>query len=103
MLGIDPLEREGKPVRVAFATDFAVGHDVDAGALHVTNRDHRGIVLGLFQEIGRDAPELGRVHTRHATPPKRLAIDQPIRLRITTNHRRRNQMRGIGHEATAAA
>jgi len=42
---IDPRQCRRKSVRVALAADFAIGDDVDAGALHVADREPGRIVL----------------------------------------------------------
>ena len=47
---VDPGECCRKAVRIAFAADLAVGDDVDAGAFHVADREHRRIVLRLFEK-----------------------------------------------------
>ena len=100
MIRVDALERQREPVRIALAPDFAVGDDVDAGALHVPDRHHRRIVLRLFEKIVRYPPKLGRVHPRHAAAPQRLAIDKPVRLGIAANDRRRDEMGGVSHYLT---
>ena len=41
VVGVDAFERGRKAVGIAFAADFAVGDDIDAGALHVADRDDR--------------------------------------------------------------
>ena len=49
MLGVDAFQREGEAVGVALAADLAVGDDVDAGALHVADRQDGAVVLRLLQ------------------------------------------------------
>jgi uncharacterized protein (DUF433 family) len=46
---IDPRKGRGQPVRIAFAADLAIGDDVDAGALHIADREPSRIVLGTFE------------------------------------------------------
>jgi hypothetical protein len=48
---VDALKRGCEPVRVALAAHFAIGDDIDSGALHIANGDNRRVVLRLF-EIG---------------------------------------------------
>jgi len=45
MIEVDAVERGCKPVRVAFAADFAVCDDVEAGTLLCANSEQRGVVL----------------------------------------------------------
>jgi len=42
---VDPFERRGKAVRIAFAPDFAVRNDVEAGILLGPDREQRRVVL----------------------------------------------------------
>jgi hypothetical protein len=48
VVGVDPVERGGEPVRVALPADLAVGDRVDARTLHVADGHERGVVLGLL-------------------------------------------------------
>ena len=63
---IDPLERSGEAVRVAFAALFTVGNDIEAGALLVSDCEKRRIVLGLFEKSRIYAPQFLRANTKHA-------------------------------------
>ena len=66
---VEPLERVGEAVRVALAPDLAVGDDVDAGVLHVADREQRRVVLRLLEPARVDAPELdGRRRAAAAVP-----------------------------------
>ena len=49
IVAVDPFQRGRKTVGVAFPPDLAVGHDIDAGALHVADRDNGRIVLRLLE------------------------------------------------------
>src|SRR5260370_993302 len=57
VLAIDAVEREGKPVGITLAADLAVADDVDAGPLHVADREMGRVVLGLFEQRRWDAPD----------------------------------------------
>ena len=65
---VDALERGGEAVGVAFAADLAVGDDVDAGALHVADRQDGGVVLRLFEPGLGHAPDV-HAHARHRSSP----------------------------------
>ena len=92
-LGVDSLQRRSEAVGVTLAPDFAVGHDIDAGALEVADRDDRRVILGLLEVRWRDAPHLGHAGAGHRFG-QHLAIDQPIGLRITSHDGRRQQVFG---------
>ena len=99
---VEAVERQAEIIRVALAADLAVTDDIDAGPLHLADRDNRRIVLRFAQLRLRDAPDLMRMHPRHAVMFERRAVDQPIRLRIAADDRRRDQMRGIDHSGNSA-
>jgi hypothetical protein len=46
---IDSRKGGRKAVRIAFATDLAVGGDIDPGALHVADREPGRVVLSGFE------------------------------------------------------
>jgi hypothetical protein len=75
IVDIDPLERGGEAVRVAFAALLSVGDDIEAGLFLVADSKKGRIVLCLLQEFRRDAPQLPRPNTRRKTPSKLLTID----------------------------
>src|SRR6185437_9276794 len=52
---------------------------------------YRRIVLRLSQEGLRDPPELAHTDSRRETPGQLLAVDQPLRLRIASYERRREE------------
>ena len=91
IVGVDAVERGGKTVGIAFAADFAVGHDVDAGPFHVADRDDGGVVLRFLQMFGRQPPHRMHARARHDLRQHR-AIDQPFRLRVASDHRGRQQV-----------
>ena len=91
IVGIDAVERGGKTVGIALAADFAVGHDIDAGAFHVADRDDGGVVLRFLQMFGRKPPHFMHAGARHRFGQHR-AVHQPFGLRIASDHRRRQQM-----------
>src|SRR5204862_1316138 len=82
---VDALERGGEAVRVALTPHFAIRDDVDAGLLHVADREPRGVVLRFLQVFLADAPDLGRAHARHFGA-EFCAVDEPVGLRIAANH-----------------
>ena len=65
VVDVDAFERGREAVGIALAPHLAVGDDVDAGALHVADRDQGRVVLRLFEESAGDAPHLRRAHARH--------------------------------------
>jgi hypothetical protein len=71
---IDPREGGHKAVRIAFAVDLAVGDDVDAGSLHVADRQPGRIVLGGFEPGLGQAPQLAGAHS-HRRRERGLAIE----------------------------
>ena len=64
---IDAFERRREQVRIAFAADFAVGDDVEAGLLLRADRDDRRVVLRLDQERLGNAPQFLRPDARRKT------------------------------------
>src|SRR5690606_15481693 len=86
-LDVDAVEGGREAVRIAFATDLAIGDHVDARALHVADREQRRVVLRGFEELGRDAPKLRRTDPRDLAAESR-AVDQPGRLRVAADDRR---------------
>ena len=90
---VDAVERGGEAVGVALAAHLAVGDDVDAGALHVADREERGVVLRLLEVRLRDAPQLVHAHARHHGR-EHGAVDQPVGLRVAADDGGRQQMFG---------
>ncbi len=78
---IDAVERVCKLVRVALASDLAVGDDVDPGAFLLADRNQRRIVLRLLQKLARHTPDVAHAYARRHVLLQCGAIDQPIRLR----------------------
>jgi hypothetical protein len=85
---VDPLELVREPVRVALAPDLAVGDHVDPCALLVANRDQGRVVLRLLKVRLVDPPQLPCADARRQPAAERLAVDQPVRLRIAADNRR---------------
>ena len=94
---IDAVERGREAVRVALPAHLAVADHVDAGFLHVSDREQRGVVLSLLQEAFFYAPELSRAHARRKAAAEAFAVDQPFRLWIAAHDRGREK---AVHEAT---
>ena len=65
LVGIDAFERGREAVGIAFAADFAVGDDVDAGALHVADGNDGGVVLRFLQMLRRQPPHRMHARARH--------------------------------------
>src|SRR5207237_9827998 len=61
---VDAVERGGEAIDVALAADLTVAQDVDAGALHIANSQHRRVVLGLLEERLGNAPDILRPDSR---------------------------------------
>src|SRR5262249_51805838 len=78
--------------------DFAVGDDIDAGALHIADGKQGGIVLRLLE------PWFGHAPDRHAYARYRfrqqLTVHQPIRLWIAADHGGGQQWRWAGHDCS---
>ncbi len=55
---IDALQRGGEAVGVAFAANLAIRDDVQAGAFLIADGEQSGVILRLFEPLGRDAPQL---------------------------------------------
>ena len=79
---IDALQRGGKPVGVALAAHLAVGEDVQPGAFLVADRHQDRVVLRLAQVGGVHPPQLAGPHARREPVMQRLAIDEPVGLRV---------------------
>src|SRR5712692_5647257 len=90
-LRVDAAKRGGEAVRVALPPDLAVRDNVDAGALHVVDRDDRGIVLSLLEPGRVNPPHLASTHPRRHPLTKVFAIDQPVGLWIAPNYGRRQK------------
>ena len=91
LLAVHALERGGEAVGVAFAAHLAIGDDVDAGALLVADRQHRGVVLRLLEPGRLDAPQFARAGARRNDLRQASAVDQPVGLRVAAHQRRRQQ------------
>src|SRR5262245_40954448 len=79
---VDAFERGGKAVGIAFAAHLAVGNDVEAGALLIANCKERRVILRLFQEFGRNAPELLGSHAWRKPGSQLGPVNQPVGLRV---------------------
>ena len=65
IVGVDAIQCGSKAVGIALAADFAVGHDVDAGALHVSDGHDGGVVLRFLEMFGRQPPHRMHAGARH--------------------------------------
>ena len=103
IVDVDAGQGRREPVRVALATGFAVGDDVQPRSLLVVDGEQRRVVLSLLEVRRIDAPELGRPRARREAVSQALAIDQPVGLGIRPDEARRNRVRHGrgGHEADA--
>src|SRR5215212_6112006 len=89
VVDVDPLQRGGKAVGVALAPDLAVADDVDPSTLHVADCNEGSVVLGLLEHVRRHPPDLLEPHPRHGQRLQLFAVDKPSRLRVASDHRRR--------------
>ena len=85
VVDIDSAKRCRNPVRIAFATNFAIGDDVDARPFHVADREQGCIVLGVFEQVRVDAPHFECAHPRWKASFEVGAINQPFRLNVTSD------------------
>ena len=85
MVDVHALERRREPVGVALAADLAVREDVQPDPLEVADRQRRGVVLRRGEERLGHAPQLLRAHARGKRAAQLLAVDQPVRLRVTAD------------------
>ena len=97
IVGVDAFERGGEAVGIALAADFAVGDDVDAGALHVADGEDGGVVLRLLEIFLRQRARSSCMRMRGTDLRQHRAVDQPFRLRIASDHGGRQQMLGQVH------
>src|ERR1043166_2303382 len=58
MLDVDPVEGEGKAVRIALAADLAVADDIDPGSFHIEDREDRRVILRVFEPGLGDPPDV---------------------------------------------
>ncbi len=56
MVRIDPFERVGEPVGMAFPRLLPVGDNIEAGAFLIANRQQGCVVLRLLQKLRRYPP-----------------------------------------------
>src|SRR5262249_7415117 len=78
---IDTVERRGKAVGITLPALFAVGDDVESGALLIADREQSGVVLRRLEPCRIDEPKIVRTHARHLLGKLGL-VDQPDRLGI---------------------
>lgn len=57
IIEIHAVERRRKPVRVAFAPNFAIGDDVEARPFLIAYGQNGRVVLRLLEPFGGDAPK----------------------------------------------
>ena len=91
MVEVEPVERRREAVRVALSPDLSVGHDVDAGALLIADRQHGRIVLCLLEQLGRNTPQRLQADPRRHGRRQPITVDQPVGLRIGSDERRGQQ------------
>ena len=82
IVDVDAFERGREAVGVAFAPHFAVGDDVESGALLVVDREQRRVVLRLREVLRRDGPQFLGAHARRKAASEFFTVDQPFRLGI---------------------
>ncbi len=57
IVDIDAAERIGEAVEIAFAADFTVAEDIEAGGLLLAQRLVGGVILRFLEELVFDAPD----------------------------------------------
>src|SRR6267378_8250885 len=98
MVDIDAFERGGEAVGIAFATDLAVGDDVEAGPLLRPDGEQRGVVLRPGEMRLGNPPQLFRAYAGRKAPGELFAVDQPFGLGITSHQRRWKQHLILSYE-----
>ncbi len=91
IVDVHAFERRGELVGVALAPDLAVGDDVQARFFLGADREQRRVFLRFGEKRIGDTPQLPRAHARRKAPGELLAVDQPLRLRVTPYQRGRKQ------------
>ena len=76
IVAVHAVECGRKAVGIAFAPYLAIGHDIDAGALLVADRQDGGVVLSLLEMGWVDAPQLPRMSPRRDDLRQTPAIDR---------------------------
>lgn len=56
IVDVDTVERSSKTVRVAFASNLAIGNDIETGLFLLADRDERRVILRLCEEFRGDPP-----------------------------------------------
>ena len=85
IVDVDAFKSSREAVRVALSAHLAVGNEIEARALLISDRKYRGVILRFFQKLRRNAPKLFGANSRWEATSKLGAIDQPVRLRIASN------------------
>jgi hypothetical protein len=85
---VKPVQRRREVVGVAFAPDFAVGHDVQAGVHLCLDGEQGGVILCPRKVFRGRSPQLARADPRGKSAGKPATVDQPLRLREASNERR---------------
>src|SRR5262249_48561515 len=87
VVDVNTVERSREAVRVALASDLAVGDDVEPGLLLRPDREQGRVVLRLLEPRLGNSPKFLRAHARRKSTGKFPAIDQPFRLWVTADQR----------------
>ena len=102
---VDAIKRRGKAIRVAFAAHFAVGDDVEPGALLLGDGHDRGVVPGLLEPLLGHTPQFLNAGPRGESAGQLLAVDQPAqagrRIRRGSWGCARPPRRGVSHRLFA--
>jgi hypothetical protein len=91
LVDVDALQGGGEVVGVALPADLTVGEEVEAGPLLGADRELGGVVLRLGEELRLDAPQLLGAHPRREPAGELGPVDEPFRLRVAADQRRREQ------------
>ena len=78
---VHSVQRGGESIGVTLAANLTVADNVDTRTLHLANRDERGVILRLFEERLRYAPDLPCPDARWQPVAEVLTVDEPFRLR----------------------
>ena len=91
VVDVHAFQRGREPVGVALPAHLAVGDDVKSRVLLGPDREHRRVVLGLAEKLGRHAPQLAGADPGRKPPGQLGPVDKPVRLWITSDERRGQQ------------
>jgi hypothetical protein len=80
IVDIDPRQRGGETVGIAFPADFAVGDDIEPGFFLLADYQQGGVILRLRQIFRRNASKFPRAGAWRKSPRQFFAVDKPVWL-----------------------